>query len=176
MNYWVYIHTCPNGKKYVGVTTQKKPEYRWSQGRKYFDNDHFFKAITKYGWDNITHEAWTVDSREEMFRQERELISLYKTNDPRFGYNNSLGGESGGYGLKRSEESKRKTSETLTGRKRGSFSEEWRKHLSEAHLGKPSVATKKVKWLFPDGQVRELNLMSAHRHYINKGINLIKLN
>ena len=21
MSYWVYVHTCPNGKKYVGVST-----------------------------------------------------------------------------------------------------------------------------------------------------------
>lgn len=30
--YFVYIHTFPNGKKYVGCTT-RKPECRWREGK-----------------------------------------------------------------------------------------------------------------------------------------------
>ena len=86
--YWVYVHTCPNGKKYVGITTRIRPERRWGKnGKGYYQNEHFYRAILKYGWDNITHEVFEVDSAEEMYRKEIELISFYHTNDPRYGYN-----------------------------------------------------------------------------------------
>lgn len=39
MSYYVYIHTCPNGKRYVGITT-KNPKYRWSKGNGYKPNKH----------------------------------------------------------------------------------------------------------------------------------------
>ena len=32
--YCVYIHTAPNGKMYIGQTSQK-PEARWNNGRGY---------------------------------------------------------------------------------------------------------------------------------------------
>lgn len=32
MKYVVYKHTCPNGKVYIGITSQK-PEHRWKKGK-----------------------------------------------------------------------------------------------------------------------------------------------
>ena len=131
MSYWVYIHTCPNEKRYVGVTTQTKPEYRWQEGRGYRYNDHFYRAILKYGWDNITHEVFEVDSAEEMYRKEVELISFYHSNDPEYGYNHSVGGEKSSLGYRHSEETRKKMSQSMKG-KHHKFSEEHRKHLAEA--------------------------------------------
>ena len=131
--FYVYIHTCPNGKKYVGITTSSKPEYRWGKNGEGYRHQLFERAILKYGWDNITHEVFEVDSAEEMYRKEVELISFYHSNDPRYGYNNSTGGESGFLGCKHSEEARKKISEARKGK---IFSEETRKKMSEANKGK----------------------------------------
>lgn len=53
--YKVYMHTLPNGKKYVGITKRNVNE-RWKNGNGYKNNCRFYNAIRKYGWDNITHE------------------------------------------------------------------------------------------------------------------------
>ena len=174
MKYWVYVHTCPNGKKYVGTTTQDKPEYRWGNGRRYAYNDHFFKAILKYGWSNIQHEAWEVESKEEMYKQEINLIKLYQSNNPEYGYNNSLGGEKGSLGSTLSEKTRLKMSKSRKGKKRGPFPEEWRKHMSEAQKGKKKVWPKH-RYLLPSGEIKTLMTSHATRFYLNKGINIIKL-
>ena len=131
--FYVYVHVCPNGKRYVGVTTKVKPEYRWQGGNGYRYNKHFYSAILKYGWDNIEHEVFEVDSAEEMYRKEVELISFYHSNDPEYGYNNSVGGEQGSLGCIRSEEYRKKLSKALKGKIR---SEEARKRMSESHKGR----------------------------------------
>ena len=130
MGYYVYIHTCKdNGKKYVGITTKTKPEYRWGKnGEGYLYNDHFRSAILKHGWDNFEHEVFEVDSKEEMYRKEVELISFYHSNDPRYGYNHSSGGEKSGLGCTRSEEYRKKLSKVHKGKV---LSEEHRKRISE---------------------------------------------
>ena len=135
MGYYVYIHTCKaNNKKYVGVTG-RNPESRWGKnGEGYLYNDHFRSAILKHGWDNFEHEVFEVDSKEEMYRKEVELISFYHSNDPEFGYNNSSGGEYSHLGCKHSEEFRKKRSEDNLKR---CLDPEYRKKLSESHKGKP---------------------------------------
>ena len=143
--YYVYIHVCPNEKRYVGCTVKIKPEYRWGRnGNSYQYNKCFYFDILKYGWDNIAHEIFEVDSEEEMYRKEIELISFYHTNDPRYGYNHSVGGEKGALGCTRSEE--------------------FRKHVSEAVKNRP-----KVKIKLPDGTVIERTKNLIARNYVNKG-------
>jgi len=46
-NYIVYKHTAPNGKIYIGVTSQKANQ-RWKNGFGYRPNKHFFSDIVKY--------------------------------------------------------------------------------------------------------------------------------
>lgn len=90
MLYTVYCHTCPNGKKYVGITN-RKPEYRWNNGNGYYSQP-FFNAINKYGWHNIKHEIlYTGLSKREAERLEVELINEWNTLIP-FGWNASTGG------------------------------------------------------------------------------------
>ena len=138
--YFVYIHTFPNGKKYVGCTT-RKPECRWREGKGYYLQKHLYNAILKHGWNNITHEVFEVDSKEEMYRKEIELISFYHSNDPEYGYNLSTGGEGstgphpswkGGH---HSPETRHKISEAL--KEKSSFKNpEHRQHLSEFWKGR----------------------------------------
>jgi hypothetical protein len=91
-NYTVYKHVCPNGKVYIGVTMQKTYK-RWRGGMGYYDNPHFFRAIVKYGWDNIKHEIlYEGLSEEDAFRIEKQLVAEYKSNNFAYGYNRSMGG------------------------------------------------------------------------------------
>ena len=195
--FYVYVHTCnANGKKYVGCTTQARPELRWKEGRGY-KHQLFGRAILKYGWDNITHEVFEVDSEEEMYRKEVELISFYHSNDPKFGYNNSVGGEKGTLGCKHPEETRKKMSEAAKERwldpeyrekqsevhKGKSVREETRKRISETlkkrakdpeFLKKLSEVKKgkplpKVKIKLPDGTVVEITKPNLGRNYIRKG-------
>lgn len=143
MKYWVYIHTCPNGKKYVGCTTQKLTQ-RWKEGKGYLFNSHFTQAILKYGWNNIQHEAWELTSESEMYYAEKYLIAYHQTTNPKFGYNHRTGGMEGS---KKTEPRKPVSEET---RKKLSYkalhrSPEHRKRLSEAN---------KKKWEDPEYRKR----------------------
>lgn len=91
-NFSVYKHTLPNKKIYIGITS-KKPIYRWNNGKGYKNQSLFYRAILKYGWDNIKHEIlFTGLSEREACEKEIELIAKYKSNDRKFGYNISNGG------------------------------------------------------------------------------------
>ena len=137
-NYTVYKHTAPNGKVYIGITF-RKPETRWSNGNGYSRQKHFYAAIKKYGWENIKHEILFENlSKEDACQKEIELIAQYKSNDPEFGYNQSLGGENGNFGRRHSEETKQKMSEAQKGEKNHGFG----KHLSEETKAKLSKANK----------------------------------
>lgn len=152
--YYVYIHTTPNNKKYIGITSQK-PETRWANGFGYTHNKYFNNAIEKYGWNNIKHEIVFENlTKEEASKVEVELIDKYKTCDRNYGYNLTTGGEinkhysqetiqlmsinnSGSnnpfYGKKHTAETKRHMSEMAKGR---IFSEETRKKLSDNMTGR----------------------------------------
>ena len=76
-NYVVYKHTCPNGKVYIGITCQN-PKERWKNGYGYRNNDHFFKAIQKYGWNNIKHEIIYKNLiQQEAEEREKYLIYIF---------------------------------------------------------------------------------------------------
>lgn len=132
--YCVYKHTFPNGKVYIGITCQQVTQ-RWRRGNGYHNNIYFTRALQKYGWDKIKHEILFVDlSKEEAQAKEVELIALYNSTDPNFGYNITRGGEAVG---KFSEETKKKIREANRGKKRKPFTEEHRRRLGEAHAGIP---------------------------------------
>lgn len=98
--YCVYKHTNKiNGKVYIGITSQR-PKKRWDCGRGYQKNDHFWRAIEKYGWENFDHEIVCEGlTPEEAFHREQELILKYEAQDYRKGYNTSAGGEGGATGM-----------------------------------------------------------------------------
>ena len=91
-NYTVYMHICPNNKKYIGITKQKVNE-RWAKGKGYKTNIYFLRAIKKYGWDNIEHKILYQNLlKEEAEQKEIELIKYYKSNNREYGYNIEKGG------------------------------------------------------------------------------------
>lgn len=74
----VYRHTSPSGKVYIGITS-RRPKQRWGHGCNYSSCQHFFKAIKKYGWDNIKHEVLFTGLPEKRAKQlEIDLIRHYK--------------------------------------------------------------------------------------------------
>lgn len=111
--YTVYMHEHrENGKKYIGITSQDVNK-RWGNGKHYKRSSYFRNAIEKYGWDMFRHDIlYTNLTFEEACCLEKELIAKYKSNDRRYGYNNSTGGEKSSLGNhhKLSEETKKKMS------------------------------------------------------------------
>lgn len=94
MAYTVYMHTCPNGKKYVGIT-RRAVKRRWgTNGQCYKEhNKHFYDAVQKYGWENITHEIILENAtKDEAERIEIFLIATYDTTNREKGYNHASGG------------------------------------------------------------------------------------
>lgn len=88
----VYIYTFPNGKKYVGQTS-KTLEARAKRGEGYINSPAVYNAIKKYGWNSLIIETFPCSSKEEMDELEKYYICLYKTNNNKFGYNLTLGGD-----------------------------------------------------------------------------------
>lgn len=115
-NFTVYVHHTPSNKVYVGIT-QKKVSARWGKdGSGYSNQQLFWRAIQKYGWNSIKHEIVAENlSKEEACQMEIELIARYKSNNPDYGYNISFGGDVVQLGLTRTEEQ--------------------RKHISDGHKG-----------------------------------------
>ena len=115
--YTIYMHTCPNGKIYIGQT-KRRCEDRWGNGLHYKNNPHFYNAIKKYGWENIKHEILaTTENREEAGELEKKYIALYDATNREKGYNHSTGGMSSSEGYHHTDEAKRKIGEASKGRR-----------------------------------------------------------
>jgi hypothetical protein len=84
--YYVYIHTLPNGKIYIGET--KRPIQRWNKGDGYKTNKALYDDIVAYGWNNIKHEIIGEFEREIDARIcEAILISHFDSENKNIGYN-----------------------------------------------------------------------------------------
>lgn len=112
--FYLYSHTTPSNKVYIGITSNI-PEKRWKNGNGYKGyNSILYKAILKYGWDNIEHRIIARLSEESAKELEKAFISFYKR------YDRSLNITDGGEGLlgfKHSEETKQKMSDKAIGKK-----------------------------------------------------------
>lgn len=130
----VYRHVSPSGKVYIGITCKKNVTHRWGKnGSQYIKCPYFWKAIQKYGWDNIKHEIlFTNLSEKEAKAKEIDLIAFYKSNNPEYGYNLTEGGE-GRSGYSCSKESIEKMSKSHLGHK---DSEETKRKKSLSRKGK----------------------------------------
>lgn len=135
-NYIVYMHTSPSNKRYIGITSQN-PKRRWRKnGEGYKDHIYFWRAIQKYGWDNFKHEILYSDlTKNEACQKEIELIANYNSNDTNFGYNISVGGESGSKGYKYTEEQRKRMGENRKGEKNGMYG----KHHTEESIEKARI-------------------------------------
>lgn len=130
--YSIYVHTNKiNNKKYIGQSCIPL-EKRWNKGEGYQRCPYFYRAIKKYGWDNFIHEVLKDGlSKEQADYWETFYIKEFKTLNPDFGYNLTLGGE-GSVGRVLSDESKRKMSNS---QKKRFTSQEERDKISKANSG-----------------------------------------
>ena len=89
--YTVYRHISPSGRVYVGIT--KLPlSFRWNQGKGYKRCKLFYRAIQKYGWNNLQHcVVCSGLTKTEACLLEQHLICYYKSKN--LSYNITDGGE-----------------------------------------------------------------------------------
>lgn len=128
-----------NQKKYVGIT-HVSPCKRWGKNGSGYRNEKqplFNRAINKYGWDNFDHIIlFDGLSQEDACKKEIEYISMYKTQDPEFGYNIQPGGQLGNAGVTFSDKHKKKLSDAKKGKK---LSDDHKKKISESNKGRKST-------------------------------------
>jgi group I intron endonuclease len=90
----IYLITnTVNNKVYVGKSGSSM-EARWYRESRGKTNRHFAAAIKKYGVDNFRFSV-LVEAKDHLNDLEKEYISKYRSYDPRFGYNKTLGGDGG---------------------------------------------------------------------------------
>lgn len=164
-NWCVYMHTFPNNKKYIGITSQR-PEYRWNKGNGYKHQKLMNRAIEKYGWENIQTEIINENiSKEQAIEKEKYYIQKYQTTNPLYGYNLTEGGE-GHNGYSPSLESRQKNRLSNIGQKRSkSFCE----RLSYVNTGKKLSEETKQK-------IREAMLLRGSPNISEEGRKRIREN
>lgn len=143
--YYVYMHVnIVTLKVYIGITSQR-PTSRWCRGKGYKNNKIFWPDIQKYDWDNdFLHIIVFRDlSKEEATYQEKAFIEAYDSMNPKFGYNQTLGGE-GSFGWHMTDAQKQQLKERLakqfdTPEKRKAWGEKHKNHyVSQAYREKMS--------------------------------------
>lgn len=128
-----------NGKIYIGLTTQTFLRRKREHIRKAIKCNSkliFHNALRKYGEDNFTWDIIdSAETQEELNEKEIYWIDFYNSNiyaKNSNGYNLTFGG-GGTSGLKLSEETKKKMSESRKGQKRD---DEFKRRMSKLHKGK----------------------------------------
>lgn len=146
MGYTVYRLTSPSEKVYIGITSRPVKQ-RWNNGIGYKRCPAMNNAIKKYGWENFKKEILLENTTEsEAKALETMLIKLHRSNDSRFGYNRTEGGD-GTTGYRPSEETRRKMSEAHKGNKfflGHKHTEEWKRENSKRCKGANNGHSKKV--------------------------------
>lgn len=135
--YMVYKHVSPSGKVYIGQTKFiDNPNKRWRSGSHYKQCPSFYRAIKKYGWENIKHYIIASDlTSQEADLLETIFIKIYKKCD--ICYNINDGGK-GCPGFWNTEEGK----EYIRSIPRGENHPNFGKHLSDETKRKLSIANK----------------------------------
>ncbi len=102
-----------NNKKYIGQGKDLKKRKRQFRPNRKYSGQHFFNAVKKYGIENFEYSILTHCKAEELNYYEQFYINRLHTNDPRYGYNMTSGGDCG-YSLNMTEEHKQAISAAWT--------------------------------------------------------------
>ena len=147
--YLVYLHRNKiNHKCYVGQTCQK-PEDRWGKnGWHYRDQQYFYRAIQKYGWDNFDHLILEDDIPAEKI-DERECYWA--------GYYHALAPE--GYSLQVGKYTSKETSSVSTKTRSEASKDKWK---DENYRQKVSDGRKKM-WETASQECQEKMLANLDR-------------
>lgn len=141
--YTVYAHVNKmNKKSYIGQTC-KTPQQRWHGGNGYCRNQHFYRSIQKYGWNEgfehiIIANKLSVELADII---EIELIKKFDLINKNKGYNH----HPGGHHSPPSKEAIEKVRKANTGRHP---SEETKRKIRESKLGEknPNYGKKMPQW------------------------------
>ena len=134
---WRNVH---NGKRYIGQTIN--PKKRYNEHKRHLGNydgqNHFYRAMNKYSsMDDWEYTVIEEVSKDMLDRREIHWIAFYDSMNPTCGYNSTPGGDRRD-GFIHSEESRKKMSESIKGRK---HSEAHRKKISQSLKGKNTWTT-----------------------------------
>ena len=147
--YTVYrLENVVTKKNYIGVTSLE-PKIRWCKGYE----GKMKEAIDAFPLDLCwkKHIEFQTPNKEQALELEAELMKWYDSVEN--GYN--ISSYSGGT-YKRSDETRRKISESMTGENNPFYgkrhTEETKKKLSESHKGKINAPTKSVLQFSKDGE------------------------
>lgn len=89
-NYCVYMHTFPNNKKYIGISSDVQNRFR--SGKGYSSQEKIWNAIKHYGWDNIKHEI-LIDKLTKEQAEKIEALLIQSFDSIENGYNTAIGGD-----------------------------------------------------------------------------------
>ena len=94
----IYKIECLVTKKvYIGQTVQNPPIKRWLDHYGEINNSsnelYLYRAIRRFGIENFTFQILEIDiSLEDLNKKEVEYIEKYKSNNSKYGYNLTKGG------------------------------------------------------------------------------------
>ena len=138
-----------NGKIYIGQTNNPpRRYYQYKHKVKIQCQDQvIYRALIKYGFDNFKFELLAMcEGREQANMAEHLFINMFEATNPQKGYNVDIGG-----GFTRTTQTNKRISEALlrfykchqSPLKGLPFTEEHKKAISEASMGKPGTNTGK---------------------------------
>jgi group I intron endonuclease len=139
----IYCLTSPDGKVYVGQSTDLRARYgSFFYYRKTKTNSYrgLEEAVSKYPRKQWRHEILQYCSKEELDELEEFWIKELDATNPERGYNKELGGR-GCPKPKRTEEARERMSKAHKGKV---LSEETKRKLSESKLGCNNYKSKAV--------------------------------
>jgi group I intron endonuclease len=170
----IYVAVCnTTGKRYVGQTVwdlkRRQEKHFWDALHSSRGCPYFHAAIRKYGESAFEfYTLMTVPTKEQADEQEKNIIQLLSSCDPKFGYNISKGG-GGAVGCKRSPETLEKMSAWQRGRK---LSLEHRANISQAMRGSVINVGRKhdSEWVKKTAAPLGVKHSSEHNSKISKGL------
>lgn len=171
----IYFHrNTINNKIYIGITSLKLKDRFGKNGINYKHNKHFYSAIQKYGWDNFEHIVFMEDvPYTDACKYEQILIKLWNTNNPKFGYNKSIGGEASSLGVKHTKESKLHMSEAKLKDKNPMFNkkhnEDYKTYMHEKMSGENNPWYGKK---LPEDMRQKISVANKGKTAWNKGLKM----
>ena len=83
----IYMHKNKiNGKVYIGQTCKSIELRSGKSGERYEHHPIFYRAIQKYGWNNIEHIVLSTQLSQNVAEElERTIISYLNSNLPQYG-------------------------------------------------------------------------------------------
>lgn len=177
---YIYKVTHVNsGRVYVGQTSNRHgdpPRYRWSShisAARRGSSTHFHNAIRKYGPNAFVFEIIEECTKENANDRERFHILQYSSNQKKFGFNMSDGGDGGQNVV--SVEVRAKISASKKGISQGPHSKETIEKIRQSKLGIPrseecikkmkESRAKSVQTLTPEWRRNLSNVRRANAKY-----------